>query len=227
MSIIAIIPARGGSKGIPHKNVTTVAGRPLIEWSIKHCLNAQKIDAVYVSSDSSEILEVSKAAGADCIVRPKDISGDTASSESAWIHAITHIKNQNIQLEKIVGIQATSPIRDSEDLDKAIQYFEQNNLDSLFSSNMIEDHNIWRMDGEVFISDNYDYKKRWRRQDIQPKYLENGNFYIFTPEGIINSNNRLSGKIGTYVMDKHKSFQIDEQIDIDICTAMITHFSSI
>ena len=224
MKNIAIIPARGGSKGIPNKNLIVINGRPLIEWSIRHAISSKLIDEVWVSSDSEKILQFSKSVGAKIIDRPLNISGDEASSESVWIHAIKNIqKDDDIGL--IIAMQATSPIRNKNDLDSAIIKFKENKLDSLFSCNILDDMNYWCLDkNRKLYSANYDYKDRKRRQDIDEKFLENGSFYVFTPQGILHSENRLHGNIGCYIMEKRTMFQIDEMEDVEICESIMKNF---
>jgi len=223
--IVAIIPARGGSKGIPEKNLALVNGKPLIAWSIEHAMSSSLIDEVWVSSDSEKILRFSESIGARIVNRPADISGDEASSESAWIHAIKNIQ-QDGDIELVVAMQATSPIRNKRDLDNAIIKFKEKELDSLFSCNILDDMNYWCIDKDNDLySANYDYKDRKRRQDLNEKFLENGSFYIFTPQGILDSKNRLHGDIGCYVMEKKTMFQIDEKEDIEICESIMRNFN--
>jgi len=225
MKIVAIIPARGGSKGIPEKNLIPINGKPLIEWSIKHALSSSLIDEVWVSSDSEKILQFSRSIGARVIKRPADISGDEASSESAWLHAIEYIQQDN-DVGLVVAMQATSPIRNKNDLDNAIALYKENRLDSLFSGNILDDMYYWCTDeNNRLYSANYDYKNRKRRQDINKKFLENGSFYVFTPQGILQSKNRLHGDIGCYVMEKKTMFQIDEKEDIEICELIMKGFN--
>lgn len=217
-NIVAIIPARGGSKGIPRKNIMNFCGSPLISWSIKQALNSQFISSVWVSSDDHEILECSKTFGANILLRPHNISGDKASSESAWIHALEEIqKNQKVDL--IVGLQATSPLRGKNDIDLSIKKYIDNNLDSLFSVVEIEDFFTWVIDKKSKRpkSSNYDYKNRKRRQDIEKKYLENGSIYVFDPRMLLATKNRIHGNIGFHIMEKYKMFQIDTFDDIEIC----------
>jgi len=222
--VIAVIPARGGSKGIPGKNLIPINGRPLIAWSIDHALSSILVDEVWVSSDSQEILDYSESVGAKTIIRPTDISGDKATSESAWIHATKQIQKIDKNIELIIGMQATSPIRNQKDMDNAIEQYRKEGLTTLFSGNILDDMNYWSIDKNgSFYSVNYDYKDRKRRQELQEKFLENGSFYIFTPEGIISNNNRLHGKIGCYVMSKSTMFQIDELEDVSICEAIMKH----
>jgi N-acylneuraminate cytidylyltransferase len=219
---IAIIPARGGSKGIPGKNLIPINGKPLIAWSINHALSSSLVDEVWVSSDSQEILKFSESIGAKTITRPLEISGDNASSESAWIDAIIQIQKMDENIGLVVGMQATSPIRNQKDIDNAIVQYRQEGLDTLFSGNILDDMNYWSInDNGDLYSVNYDYQNRKRRQELQEKFLENGSFYIFTSEGVLSNNNRLHGKIGCYLMDKKTMFQIDEMEDIEICEAIM------
>lgn len=220
---IAIIPARGGSKGIPGKNLIPINGKPLIAWSINHALSSSLVDEVWVSSDSQEILKFSESIGAKTITRPVEISGDSASSESAWIDAIIQIQKMDENIGLIVGMQATSPIRNEKDIDNAIAQYRQEGLDTLFSGNILDDMNYWSInDNDDLYSVNYDYQNRKRRQELQEKFLENGSFYIFTPEGVLSNNNRLYGNIGCYLMDKKAMFQIDEIEDVEICEAIMS-----
>ena len=137
-NIVAIIPARGGSKGLPNKNIIDFCGKPLIAWTIEQCLSSKYISDVWVSSDSQEILSVSEKYGAKTINRPSDISGDLASSESVWRHAIEVIpRNDNIDL--VFAPQVTSPLRETKDINNAIELFQKEKYDSMFSSCIAED----------------------------------------------------------------------------------------
>lgn len=217
---VAIIPARGGSKGIPRKNLLMLSGKPLIAWSIEQALSSSRIDSVWVTSDCDEILSVAKELGANVISRPKSISGDKATSEEAWIHALTEIQKLT-EVDLIVCMQATSPIRGRNDLDEAVEMFASGQFDSMLSVTKIEDHFEWRMTSGVAESVNYDFKDRKRRQDIEQKYLENGSFYLVSPSQLIKNNNRLGGRIGLYQQEQFKMYQIDNIEDVALCEAII------
>ncbi len=212
---VAIILARGGSKGIKNKNMIKIKNKPLIFWTIKDCLKSKKIKSVWVSSDSSKILNFSKKCGAHIILRPKKYSKDRSSSESAWLHAIKFLEIKKIIFSNIVALQPTSPLRDKNDIDNACKLFIKNKLDSLFTALKINDHFIWRKRKTKFLS-NYNYKKRPRRQNIEDSFLENGSFYIFNKKKFLKFKNRLFGKIGIYLMKRLNSFQIDEYEDIEL-----------
>jgi len=221
--IVAIIPARGGSKSIPNKNIIEFCGKPLIAWSIEQCLSSKYISDVWVTSDSQEILDIAERYGAKTINRPDSISGDSASSEDAWIHAINIIqKYRNIDL--VFAPQATSPLREIKDINGAIEQMLNGNYDSLLSTVEIEDFFIWRQEEmSEPESINYDYMNRKPRQKIEKRYLENGSFYIFKPK-ILKGNNRLGGKISLYKMEKYKMFQIDNDEDIKISSVIMRGF---
>lgn len=221
----AVIPARAGSKGLPRKNLVPVCGRPLVEWSVRQALVARRIDSVWVSSDGEEILRVAEAAGARTIRRPTELAGDEASSESAWLHALEVIEARGIQVSCMVGMQATSPVRESSDLDQALEQFEREGLDSLLSLTEIRDFFLWEREaGGLFRPVNYDYRHRRRRQTIVPQYRENGSFYIFRPEVLRREGSRLGGRIGGFLMAEYKMFQIDGPDDVPLCEAVMRGF---
>lgn len=224
-SVVAIIPARGGSKGIPRKNLVDICGKPLLAWSILQARNAAEIDSVWVTSDDDEILAVAEAHGAHAIRRPPEISGDSATSESAWLHALDVIEAQGVAIDLVVAMQATSPLREPSDLDGGIRALREQSYDSLLSVTEVEDFFTWRIGADSGAeSVNYDYRNRKRRQQIEKRYLENGSFYVFRPEQLRRDNNRLGGRIGLFAMSRFKMFQIDNPEDIDLCTAIMRGF---
>lgn len=221
-SVVAIIPARAGSKGIKGKNVMPFCGHPLIAWSIKQALATEGIDSVWVSSDGDEILQVAESYGARGIKRPADIAGDRASSESAWLHALDSIAGLGVEVDWVVAMQATSPIREALDLQNALDQIRREGLDSLLSVVEVEDFFMWRQDDALGPqSVNYDFRDRKPRQSIEKRYLENGSFYIFRPDLLRTQNNRLGGRIGMHVMEKHKMFQIDSPAEVQLCEAVM------
>ena len=224
INVSAIILARGGSKGIPNKNIIDFCGKPLIAWTIEQCLSSKHISEVWVSSDSQEILEVVKEYGAKTIKRPDDISGDFATSESAWLHAIEFIERDG-DIDFVLAPQITSPLREAQDIDNAIELFQSEKYDSMFSSSIAEDLFFWKEDKRHELqSVNYDYLNRQRRQDIQEQIIENGSFYIFKSEIIKKYNNRFGGKIGHSKMESWKMFEIDNLEDIRMCGALMREF---
>jgi N-acylneuraminate cytidylyltransferase len=224
-NIIGILPARGGSKGIPRKNIMNFCGKPLIAWTIIHAINSIAIKDIYVSTDDDEIANISKQYGAKIIRRPSHISGDTATSESAIIHALDKIGNsENNKIELVVFYQATSPLRQLYDTDNAVKFFYEENADSLFSAVKLDDCTLWAIRNNALQSLSFDYKNRGRRQDREPVFLENGSFYIFKPEILRKENNRIGGKISMYFMPFWQSYEIDSFADIEICSYFMSKY---
>ena len=221
---LAVIAARGGSKGIPNKNLIDLCGKPLIAWTVAQAGAARGVDVVAVSSDSDAILAAAEAAGAVGVRRPAEISGDLASSEEAWLHALDQLDGRLGPFGRIVALQATSPIREASDIDNALNAFEREKLDSLLSVCEVEDYFNWRIGANGPEPINYDYHNRRMRQQIETRYLENGSFYVFVPHLLREKNNRLGGRIGMHVMERHKMFQIDRPEDIKLCAAIMRSY---
>ncbi len=221
---VAIILARGGSKTIPKKNIKNFCGKPLIAWSIEQAKKTKNINDVWVSSDDQKILSISKKFGAKIILRPKSLSTSKSSSVSGWIHAINEIEKTTEKIDIVVALQATSPIRETSDLENSIKKFSKNNLDSMFSASKIGDFYIWRKNGKSYSSINYDFRNRPRRQDFEEQYVENGSFYIFKPKTIQKFENQLAGKIGIFLMDFWKSFEIDDYEDLKFLKILMNNY---
>ena len=226
IEVAAIIPARGGSKGIPRKNLMPICGHPLLAWSVRQALNCDAIHSVWVTSDSDEILDVAKNYGSSCIKRPSILANDNSSSEDAWLHAVDFLETQGITPTLIVGMQPTSPIRDAFDISNAITNLIDNNLDSLLSVTPVDDYFAWEMSGDITANSiNYDYRLRKRRQDIKETFIENGSFYVFKTSILKEFRNRLGGRIGVHKMARHKMYQIDELEDAILCEAIINGYN--
>lgn len=221
---LAVIAARGGSKGIPNKNLIDLCGKPLIAWTVMQAAAARGVDVVAVSSDSDQILAAAEAAGAVGVRRPEDISGDLASSESAWLHALEQLDGKLGPFGRVVALQATSPIREPSDIEQALATFEREELDSLLSVCEVEDYFNWRIGADGPEPINYDFRNRRMRQQIEKRYLENGSFYVLIPALLREQNNRLGGKIGMHLMERHKMFQIDRPEDIKLCAAIMRSY---
>ena len=214
MKIFAFIPARGGSKGLPGKNIKTLDGKPLIVHSIEQALSSECIDEVYVSSDSDEILNISKGNGAKTILRPDDISGDEATTESAVDHFISEV-----DVDVVVLMQCTSPLRYDGCLDEAVLELEKG-YDSIVSVSPTHKFRWQLIDGE--IQSLYDHKNRPRRQDIDnPEFIETGSFYVFKTSHYLKERNRLCGKVGYHAMPEEYSYEIDTINDFKIIEALI------
>jgi len=220
--VAAIILAREGSKGIPRKNIIDFCGKPLIVWTIEQLQQVKGIDSIWVSSDSEEILSMVRRCGVETIHRPVDVSGDVATSESAWLHAVEYIENKVGCIDLVIAPQVTSPLREPADIERGLSDFQEQKCDSMFSCSVVGDLYFWeKMSDGTLKSVNYDYKNRKRRQDISKQYIENGSFFLFKPEVLKKYNNRFGGKIGMTQMESWKMFQIDEPLDIKLCQVIM------
>ncbi len=219
MDVIAIIPARGGSKSIPSKNLMDFCGKPLLAWSVLQAKDARSISEVYVSSDSPEILETGERYGALPIVRPSELATDGATSESALRHALDAIAlRKDKDPDLVVFLQATSPLREPEDIDRAVETLLAEKADSLFTGAVLDDFCVWQRNGGKLHGLTFDPANRGRRQDRDPLYLENGSIYVFRPEVLRRENNRLGGEIRFQEMAYWKSVEIDRHDDVELAT---------
>ena len=215
--------ARGGSKGIPHKNIIDFCGKPLLAWTIEHCLGGG-VNSVYVSSDSCDILDIGEEYGAQSIKRPNEISGDKSTSESGWLHALEVIEKEQGEIDWILAPQVTSPLRTATDIRNGLEIAASGRFDSLFSCSIAEDLFFWEDINGKLESVNYNWKNRKRRQDIPKQFIENGSFYLFRPDIIRENNNRFGGRIGVVEMEFWKMFEIDSKKDLRMCSALMKEF---
>lgn len=217
-----IIPARGGSKGLPRKNVLPLCGRPLIAWNILAALEACGIGNVYVTTDDAEIREVSFQHGARVIMRPAELAHDTASSEAALLHALGVIQEERGQLpEWFLFLQCTSPLTTSQDLRQVMDLIENGGIDSAFSATPSHRF-LWKSttDGSA-IGINHDSRVRLRRQDMEPEYAENGAIYAMRTAGFLETKHRFFGKTVIHVMPEERSWEIDSPTDFKIAGMLL------
>ncbi|MCD4743511.1 MAG: acylneuraminate cytidylyltransferase, partial [Desulfobacteraceae bacterium] len=208
---VALIPARGGSKSIPLKNIKHIAGKPLIFWTIEAALNCSKIDRVYLSTESIEINRVAEQIENErfeVIGRSSSTATDTASTESVMLEF-----SNRYDFENIILIQATSPLLTSNDLTRGIEKYENKKADSLLS--VVDQKSfIWHKKDDSFANAlNYDPTRRPRRQDFKGYLVENGAFYMTSKQNLEKTNCRISGNIAYYKMPEETYFELDEPSD--------------
>lgn len=196
MKVVAVIPARGGSVGLPGKNIKPLNGVPLVGRAVLAASKSEYVSGVYVSSDSSEILEVAATFGAVGIRRPAEISGSTASSEAALIHALREIESMSGRMpDVLVFLQCTSPFTTAEQIDAVVAKLVEDEAASAFSA--VEDHGfIWQIaeDGTAAGITHDHTKPRQRRQDMTPRYRETGAIYAMRVPEFLDRGNRFCGK---------------------------------
>jgi CMP-N,N'-diacetyllegionaminic acid synthase len=215
VTIIAVIPARGGSKGVPKKNIKLLNGKPLIAYTIEQAINTANIEHVVVSTDCSEIASVATQYGAKVIFRPPEISGDLASSEDALVHCINTFKSEGCEITYVVFLQCTSPLREDFDIAKCLNLVLSKKFDSALSA--VANHKfLWRVDKAGSAKPvNYDPHNRKMRQNIQ-EYQENGSIYVMKSEDLLNTKCRLNGKVGIHVMTEESGYEIDSLLDFQV-----------
>jgi CMP-N,N'-diacetyllegionaminic acid synthase len=220
-TFLVIIPSRGGSKRLPRKNILDLHGKPLIAWSIEAGLKSKYIDKVVVSSDDEEILYISQKYGASIIKRPDELATDVARTFDAIKHTIESIE----RYDYIVLLQATSPLRDDNHIDEAIELLEEKNADAIVSVCEMDHSPLWSntlddsLSMQGFLKDEV-LKKR--SQDLETYYRLNGAIYICKTDKLLEEKSFfLKDNIFAYVMSREKSIDIDEEIDFRIAEAMI------
>jgi len=220
--ILAIIPARGGSKGIKGKNIRLLLGKPLIAYTIEAALNSRFLDKVIVSTDSSKIAEISKKYKVQVIPRPEELAADTSPTEPCLLHVLEYLKeNESYSPDLVVLLQPTSPLRGVEIIDACIKKIINEKLDSVLT--VCEDTRFtWALKNKK-LSANYNYKKRPRRQDYQPDYRENGAVYVTKTGILLKEKNRLGGKIGMVLMEPKDSIDIDNEFDFWLVEQMLRY----
>lgn len=220
VSVVAIIPARGGSKGVPGKNLRRVGGRSLVARAVDAAMLALSIDRVFVSTDDPAIAAEARAAGAAIIDRPTDISGDSASSEAAVLHALGAISPRP---EVVVFIQATSPFIDPVDLDAAVHRVSTGAEDVVFSAS--ETHAfLWRQEPGGAVGINHDESVRQRRQDRDAQFQETGAFYVLRADGFVKAGHRFFGRVGIAEVDAARALEIDTQRELELASLIAPLF---
>ena len=221
-TFLAIIPARGGSKRLPRKNILDLCGKPLISYSIEAGLKSKYISKVIVSSDDNEILTISKECGAETINRPEYLANDTATTFDALEHTINSLE----KYDYIVLLQPTSPLRNEKHIDEAIELLNEKDADAIISVCETEHSPLWcnTLDEELNMS-NFLPKEvlNKRSQDLPKYYRINGAIYICKTEELLkNKSFFLKDKVFAYIMDKKDSVDIDEEIDFKLAQFCLT-----
>lgn len=215
--VIAIIPARGGSKGIPKKNIVNLAGKPLISYIIEAAKSSNFISKIYVSTDDNEISSIVKNLDVDVIMRPSELSMDDSSSESALLHVIDQLRKNNDKIpDLIVFLQCTSPLTLSSDIDNTIKKLLLENADTSFTVTPSH-YFLWteKSNGDA-VAINHIKNERKRRQDCNPQYTETGSVYVMRYEGFLKYKHRFFGKTVLSVIPPERALDIDEPSDIPL-----------
>lgn len=209
MQILAVIPARGGSKGIPKKNIRLMNGKPLISYSINNAKNSRYITDVFVTTDSNEISEVAEEYGVEIIKRDESLSSDLITLDPVVFHAKNCAeKIKNKKYDAVVTLQPTSPLLKTETLDNAIEYFINGNYDTVLSV-INKPHLSWGLQENKIIPL---YKERKNRQELPPQYFETGAFLIAKADCVKN-NTRIGKNVSVFEVAENESIDIDDKND--------------
>jgi CMP-N,N'-diacetyllegionaminic acid synthase len=223
-TFLAIIPARGGSKRLPRKNILDLCGKPLIAWSIEACLNSKYLDKVVVSSDDDEILNISQTYGCDILKRPNELATDTSPNFEPLSHAINCFPN----FDYFLMIQPTSPLRQSWHIDEAIEYLFAKKADAIISVCEAEHSPLWSnslpddLNMSEFLPEIATGK---RSQDLPKFYRLNGAIHMCDTNIFLDTKTFfLKDKAYAYIMDKKYSVDIDDELDFKFAEVLQNEF---
>ena len=221
---VAVIPARGGSKGLPGKNLLRIGGVSLVARAVRACRAAHAIDAVYVSTDDAEIAKAAAEAGAGVISRPTELAGDTASSETALEHALGYLDWVDVASDIVVFVQCTSPFIDPAGLDRGVRIVADGEADSVFAG--VETYEfLWRglprrAAAQLVDGQNHDPSFRPRRQERMPDYRETGAFYVLNGPGFRSARHRFFGRTAVVPVRALTAIEIDSPDDVAVAAAL-------
>lgn len=222
--ILAIIPARGGSKGLPRKNLLEVGGKPLIAWTICEGLKSRFIDRLILSSDDHEIIETAKEWGCEApFIRPKELATDEAKTSDVVVHALTEMNKKNESFDYITLLQPTSPLRSHKDIDSCIEECHKKNAFSCVTVSETEKSPFWMyfLDADNHMQPVIDATGRpTRRQELPTAYTLNGAVYVVKREWFQEIKSFVTEETIAHVMPKERSLDIDTALDLKFFRAI-------
>jgi len=226
MNILAIIPARGGSKGIPLKNLQLIDGKPLVAHTISHAQSSQLINRVIVNTDHDEIANAAKTWGAEVLSRPEEMGSDTSEVDPLLMWTVSKVeKTSSEKIDIVVLLYPTAPLRRVSAIDEAISMVLNDGYDSVLS--LFQDSTyLWKTEGGTAEPTNYVPADRAPRQlEGWNQWGENKALYVMKRDLLMNTNCRLGGKIGYVEMSKGESIDIDEPDDLELCRQIMSQRS--
>jgi len=221
--VLAIIPARGGSKGIPRKNIQWVAGKPLVAHTIHQAQDAETVTRVVVNTEDEEIRTVAETYGAEIMGRPEEFFHDNTFQEVdrllKW--SVLDLESQGAKIDVVVLLYATAPLREVVTIDQAVRMVTEGDYDSVLS--LYEDSTyLWRVDGDTAAPTNYDPATRGPRQkEAWNQWAENKAVYVMKRDLLVETGCRLGGKIGHVEMPKWRSIDVDKPEDLNLVRTLL------
>jgi len=224
--IIAIIPARGGSKRIPRKNIKLLCGKPLIYYTIREALKSKRISKTIVSTENEEVAKTSNEYGAEVIKRPIQLAKDETPTIDVIFHVLQVVKAENFEPGLVVLLQPTSPLRNAQDIDNAIELFLKNDCESVVSVCEAEHSPYWSFEIENrYLKPIFGGKYlNMRRQDLPKVYTPNGAIYVSTPEILRKYKSFYCSKTISYIMPPERSVDIDNEIDFMLAELLMRKY---
>lgn len=224
--ILAIIPARGGSKGLPGKNIKELCGKPLIAWSIEHAQKSKYVDEIFVSTDSREIADVAEQFGVKVPeLRPAELAVDTAPSSAFIVYTLEKYRKEGNNFDYFILLEPTSPLRDAEDVDNSIAaLIDTPSCESIIGVCESESEHPAYLEviNEKGLMEPYDKERRvLRRQDLPKVYFHEGSVYVSESDAYLRRRTFYHEKTLPYVVPKWKSFEVDDIVDFTIIEAIM------
>lgn len=223
--IIAIIPARAGSKGIPGKNLIQLSGKPLVAYTIEAALKSKSISKTYVTSENSQILNISAKYGASIIVRPRDLASDNTSMEEVVLDALRQIEKKGELYDLLILLQPTSPLRDENDIEKAIKLFHARKVTGLISGYkpIRSPFKAFKVNEKGYLEGLIDSRSPFdNRQNLPESFMANGAIYIISISEFKKNKSLLSNRTIPFIMGGQKSIDIDHKEDLKLFEAFIS-----
>jgi CMP-N,N'-diacetyllegionaminic acid synthase len=217
--VLAVMPARGGSKAIPRKNLAALAGKPLIVWTIEAARASQCLSRLVVSTDDSEIADVAAASGAGVpFIRPAELAQDETPAIEPILHAVDWLnKHEGYRPDFVMILQPTSPLRQAEDIDAAVKIAHEQKADAVVSVSPAHKHPFWmkRVTKDGRLEDFFEQRKQYvRRQDLPPAFELNGAIYLVKREVLIESKTFYTDRTFAYVMPHERAVDVDDSWDL-------------
>lgn len=231
--VLAVVPARGGSKGLPGKNKKLLLGKPLVSYPITTALNSKYVDKVFLTTDDEEIQKIGKENGAFCSeLRPKHLSGDKATSVSVLEYVINYEKKCGNIFDFLILLEPTSPLTETKDIDKALEKLYENKAiaDSIVGISLTESSHpnfVVKLDEKKIITPFIDDFKVIRRQDLEDVYFFDGSLYISKISSLIESRSFYHSKTLGYKTKKWQSFEIDDLADFICIEALMKNLDKL
>jgi len=227
-SVIAVIPARAGSKGLPGKNIRTLCGKPLIAWSIESALKSSYLDEIVVSTDSDEIARIASQCGAQVpFRRPAELSGDTATTLSVVQHALEHYARLGRQFDLVVLLEPTSPLREDDDIDRMLERLAKDweRFDAVVSLGEVREHPsiMKRLRGDEIEPYCPELAQMTRRQDNAPAYFPYGVAYIVKAATLLEEKTFYARRCTYHIVNRYQGYEIDDLHDFLCVEAVMKH----